>query len=349
MIALRPVSATNQIAAEGAKSFAKKRHLSATSIARSLLALALLCWLIFYQIDFKSLIAAFSELTFDMVAALLVISVLLVYVSALKWSFFLRVFGTRVSVVALFGLYLIGYFVNLIVPSVVGGDALRSYYIGAKSGHHEAVTATLLERYTGCVAMAVLAFSLMWNVALVTWQIKVVVTFFALFMCAISFVALSPRTLALLERTIFTRIRFLKRVDHHIRRIQEGFRVAQKDTVLLLKAFALSFFFHSLTILNTVAAGYAVGWHEPPIQELFVIVPVILLVGALPITPGGLGVQEGAFYYFLTGIGATPAQAVGIAVILRANTYVLAISGGLVWLLWRPGKRFPKKVAVPIE
>ncbi|NBO19859.1 MAG: hypothetical protein EBV03_11695, partial [Proteobacteria bacterium] len=101
------------------------------------------------------------------------------------------------------------------------------------------------------------------------------------------------------------------------------------------KALLLSVLFHSVTVVNTVAAGYVVGWDNPPIRELFVVLPLILLVGALPITPSGLGIQEGAFFYFLGGLGASPGQALGIALVLRAKSYLLALLGWLCWIFER--------------
>ena len=90
--------------------------------------------------------------------------------------------------------------------------------------------------------------------------------------------------------------------------------------------------YHTVTVVNTLAAAAAVGWSQPPVAELFVVLPLILLVGALPLTPNGLGIQEGAFFFFLCAVGASPAQALGVALVLRAKSYVLALFGWLVWL-----------------
>jgi uncharacterized membrane protein YbhN (UPF0104 family) len=95
----------------------------------------------------------------------------------------------------------------------------------------------------------------------------------------------------------------------------------------------LSITFHLLTVVNTVAVATAVGWASPPWGDLFVVVPLILLVGAVPISPHGLGLQEGAFVFFLHSVGATTGQALAIALVLRAKSYVLALVGALGWIL----------------
>jgi uncharacterized protein (TIRG00374 family) len=254
------------------------------------------------------------------------LAVLLIYISSLKWQYFLEALGSHVSVFHLFRLYMVGYFINLVVPSYVGGDAVRSWYAGKKVGQHEAATATILERYTGFVAMVVLALSFVWFVDLVTIEIKLAVVGIALGLIAITLLALSP---GLLNQ--FDKISQLRPIIKHVKKIQAGFHLARKDKRLLVKAMALSFVFHTATVVNTMAAAYAVGWYNPPMQDMFVVLPLILLIGALPIAPSGLGIQEGAFYFFLTGLGATPGQALGVGVVLRAKGYTVALIGGLVW------------------
>jgi len=122
-------------------------------------------------------------------------------------------------------------------------------------------------------------------------------------------------------------------VQRTVQKIELGMRFGFSDRLLLTKAIGLSLLFHTLTVVNTAAVAAAVGWTEVPWSDLFVVVPLILLVGAIPLSPQGLGIQEGAFLFFLESIGATSAQALGVGIVLRAKSYVLALLGGGVWLL----------------
>lgn len=287
---------------------------------------AVVILLLFFFVDVNALWAALSQLTMETLLYLFLLAALLIYVSALKWQLFLEALGAPVSVLHLSRLYMVGYFINLIVPSYLGGDALRSWYAGKKVGQHEAATATILERYTGFVAMVFLGCVFVWFVDSVTVQIRLAMLCVALGLVTITAIALSPRLLKLLSR-----LPQLRSIVKHIEKVQAGFHLAKKDKSLLLKAMALSFLFHTATVVNTIAAAYAVGWYNPPMGDLFVVLPLILLIGAIPIAPSGLGIQEGAFMFFLTGLGATPAQALGVGVVLRAKAYVVALFGGLVW------------------
>jgi len=121
----------------------------------------------------------------------------------------------------------------------------------------------------------------------------------------------------------------------HLENTQGVIREATSRRGVLMEALAVSLLFHSIPVVNTCAAAAAVGWYDVPVRELFVVLPIILLLGSLPITPSGLGIQEGAFVFFLTGLGASPAAALGVGVVLRAKSYLLALIGGAVWLAVR--------------
>ncbi len=271
---------------------------------------------------------AFKELTWRSIAYLFIVAAALIYVSAYKWKLFITSFGKQVSTLRLFGLYLVGYFVNLILPSYVGGDFVRSYYIGKEIGQHEALSATILERYTGLVAMVALAFSFMWFAELTTWQIELMVILIALGLLVITVVALSPKTLLALNK-----LGRLNKITGNMQKIQDGLHLAKTKKGLLAKTLLLSFFYHLLAVANTIVCAKAIGWDSVPVIDLMVVLPLILLVGAIPLSPNGLGIQEGAFFFFLKGIGATSPQALAVALLLRAKSYVLALFGGLAWLI----------------
>lgn len=284
-----------------------------------------------YFADWRAVALAVSHLSVSLLIALGLVSFLLIFVSALKWKLFVDSFGTAVSVWRLSELYLVGYFVNQFLPSQVGGDVVRSWYVGKSVGQHAAAAATILERYTGLVAMVMLALSFMWWSNLVTWQVKGIVLLVAVGLIGGTVVALSPMLLALVLK-----LPGGGQIARHLSKIQAGLQLARENRALLGRAMGFSLLYHTLTVANTLVCAAGVGWLDPPVLDLFVVLPLILLVGALPLSPSGLGIQEGAFFFFLHGVGATPAQALGIALILRVKLFVLALLGWVVWLRRAP-------------
>lgn len=61
----------------------------------------------------------------------------------------------------------------------------------------------------------------------------------------------------------------------------------------------------------------------------FVFVPLITVFTMLPISLGGIGVQEGAFAYFFSLVGMSLAGALALSLLLRVLSIVASLPGGL--------------------
>ena len=279
------------------------------------------------SVDLNAAKVALMGISVRDLGILLSLSVALVLVSVIKWKAFLARLGIQASVAHLSRLYLVGYFINLVMPSSLGGDVVRSLYVGKNIDRVRAVSATMLERYTGLLAMLVMASIALFFAPSVTFQIRLVTG------CVVAGVfcaTLLVGTGALVG--LLARVRCPALVISRVERLQSALRWGLSDRGLLVKAAALSIAFHLLTVVNTVAVATAVGWASPPWGDLFVVVPLILLVGAVPISPHGLGLQEGAFVFFLHSVGATTGEALAIALVLRAKSYFLAFVGAICWI-----------------
>jgi uncharacterized membrane protein YbhN (UPF0104 family) len=190
------------------------------------------------------------------------------------------------------------------------------------------VSATFLERYTGIVAMlAMAACAAAFSDAITPQIVWTVVA--AVCACVVGTWLVAAGVLS----AVVTFLRLPGAARTIVDRVYQGLLLGLSDRRLLARALVLSVIFHLLTIVNTVAVGAAVGWEEIPWKGLLVVVPLILLIGAIPVAPQGLGIQEGAFVYFLHAVGATTGQALAIALVLRAKSYLLAAAGGVVWLV----------------
>ncbi len=293
---------------------------------QALMAIALLACVARY-VDARGVMNALGAISLKDIGVLVVLSGVLVSISVAKWRLFLRQLRIEASFLHLTRLYVVGYFFNVFTPSFIGGDVVRSLYVGPSVDRAHAVSATFLERYTGIVAM--LAISVVAVIAsdIVTPQIRLAVVMLSIG-CALGTWILFSGVLSRLAR----RARLPSQITVVCDRIHEGLVWGSRDRVLLVRALVLSLVFHLCTVINTAAVGYAVGWMNIPWQGLMVVVPLILLVGAIPISPQGLGIQEGAFLFFLHAVGASTDQALAVALILRVKSYVLAMLGGALFI-----------------
>lgn len=88
--------------------------------------------------------------------------------------------------------------------------------------------------------------------------------------------------------------------------------------------------------LITVAACYvlAIGLDAPlsPL-DAFVLIPLVILSSAVPISIGGWGVREGAMVATLGLAGIASDKALAISVLLGLGGLIVGLFGGLVWLI----------------
>ncbi|MCB0345231.1 MAG: flippase-like domain-containing protein [Bdellovibrionales bacterium] len=299
---------------------------------------AVLLALLIYIVHPADLLAALAEVELVYIYYLLLLAVALVWLSCLKWRLFIRASGHDAGILRLMKLYTIGYFFNIFTPSYVGGDVARSYQLGKFLGNQkDAFVATFLERFTGLLAMVMLGVG---SVALGSEVAAGVETAILLVGAVVFTAALMCFSEKFGNFCVGIGLRIMRaagfgklaaKLETIWRKIVAAMAHARRDWMLMIKAFVLSFAFHAAGVFNTWVACRAVGWESPDFGALFVVVPLVLLVGMVPITPSGLGLQEGAFLFFLKRIGATDGQALGVGVLLRAKVMAVALFGGLLF------------------
>jgi hypothetical protein len=91
-------------------------------------------------------------------------------------------------------------------------------------------------------------------------------------------------------------------------------------------------------VLQVVALGWGLGLemgrHLP---VLMLIVPAIICISALPITPSGIGVRENLYVWLLsaTAIGIENKQALTLSILAFAGSLLWSLVGGVVYLFFR--------------
>lgn len=293
-------------------------------------AMVFLIWLVGSK-EVVGLLLSVDPLLFFLLMA---VSGLLIQISIIKWRLFLRFYGECASLRELFSLYLVGYFFNTFFPSQVGGDAVRSWSLGKRVGQRVAFSATLLERATGFVTMILFGGLGVLCAPDVPWAVVLIYSGIAMATLTVIVIVLNEKWAHWFIRLIPTH-----KYQEKFRLFHEGMARALTAKSVLLKAFGLSILFHGMAVFNTIFAGYVVGWKSAGFFDMCVVLPLILLFGSIPVSPSGLGIQEGAFYFFLQSIGASPSQSVATALILRIKVLVLAVCGGGIWLLRGRSKR----------
>jgi uncharacterized protein (TIRG00374 family) len=258
-----------------------------------------------------------------------------ILLSTVRWRALLEVLGVRVGLGRLLALYMIGTFFNNFLPTMVGGDVVKSYTLARETGAAESViAATFMERFVGLAALVTLLPLILGRQTVVEpFPALHVVVWLALGAYLVSVaIAISPERLHA-RRTrsdveIWLRLRSLVERTH--RKISR-FKAARST---LAVSYGLSLAFYLLSVLTAWAATRSVG-ADVGFVYLLAVLPLVWLAGMLPISLNGLGITEGGYLVFLQLAGVEPADALTVALLLRVRLLITALLGGLIFLVYR--------------
>ena len=232
-------------------------------------------------------------------------------------------------------LYFTSQFFNIFLPTSLGGDVARGYYLGKKIGHMADVAATvIMERLLGFIALIVLV---MISVPFCFMLVGDVTIFYvALGLCLATlffvFLMLSPRVTGF---QIALKNKSLEKLSGHLRVLLDSLR-SFKDRPRLVFAFVLSLIFQLVAAYTTYLLAIGLG-QELPLLYFVLILPLVQIISMFPFTLSGLGVREGAFVYLFSLMGVDPQIGLSIGLLFFAQLLILSIIGGLIYILHRDG------------
>jgi len=294
------------------------------------LAVAYLVW----KIDLGKTVDVLQETHVGWFLLAIAIMVLTVPPMAVRWKWLLAAQGMHDRVAWLTRAYFVSYTAGQILPTAVGGDAVRILEV---SRRHPGRTVTntaivLLERGLGGAATVLLGavgFVLAigrYDVGAYLW----VEGAFVLGTVVLGFLFFARSARPLLARC--APIARALRLEAPMRAFYEGVHAYRSRPRLLLGVFALTLCVQAVRILAIWATAKAVGIDESP-RLYFVMGPLFFLVLLVPFTLNGFAVREAFFVSFLGGVGVDADTAFAAGFLFFLVTVALAIPGGVV-LLW---------------
>ena len=253
---------------------------------------------------------------------------------AYRWQLLMRAQGMDEGVSWLTRSYLVSYTAGQILPTAIGGDAVRIFETTRRhSGRTADITAiVLLERGLGGAATVVLG-AVGFVLAIGHYHVGAYIWLEGAFVAgtivlSVLFFARSARPWVARAAPLLRRFR----VERPLRAFYEGVHHFRGHAGLLVGLFAFTTAVQAVRILAVWAAGRAVGIDLGP-RIYYVMGPLFFLVLLVPFTLNGFAVREAFFVSFLgsVGIKADPAFAAGFLFFLV--TVATAMPGGAV-LLW---------------
>jgi uncharacterized membrane protein YbhN (UPF0104 family) len=135
-------------------------------------------------------------------------------------------------------------------------------------------------------------------------------------------------------------------IAHHIAAAGDAAKVYRRRIGALVKAVGITFGAHIVWIGSIALLGVSFPMMHQTIKwyQYFMYLPLVYIIGALPITFGGAGLIEGLYVKFFLAAGSSTALA--FALLARLAQVICAMPGALVALT---GPKLPKTAAIEAE
>ncbi|MHC4551368.1 MAG: lysylphosphatidylglycerol synthase transmembrane domain-containing protein [Planctomycetota bacterium] len=325
----------------------KKKSSSHVSLILRLGVAALACWLIVKDLDFAELKTTFANFNVLWLLLSCLIFMLGVALIGLRWWLFMRAQKIPVPPFMAVKLTFLGQFFTNFMPSAVGGDLIRAWYVSRYSHKKlQAALGVLVDRVMGLASTFILAISGYWlfmrgqgllqierkgGGAIRAFLDKHPVSWphFILLVIILSGCWLFLNGLFDIKSLIK---KVYSHVVHVFKQFKEVMLVYYHHPLLLVAGLMMTICIQSVVILSYWLIGRDLGM-EAAIRYYFVFFPMIWVIGSIPISIGGLGILEGGLVVcFVQFTGAAPEQVIALALCQRLTWIAASIPGMIVHL-----------------
>ncbi|HOW67658.1 MAG TPA: lysylphosphatidylglycerol synthase transmembrane domain-containing protein [Candidatus Paceibacterota bacterium] len=267
---------------------------------------------------------------------------LTIFIGVWRWRLVMQTQGLHLPAGRALEISLVAHFFNSFLLGSSGGDLIKAYY-AARETHHqkpEAVMTVLVDRIIGLFAMLTFAGCMMVpNLSLLRSHER---------LAALAGLIL----LMMVGCAVFLLIAFWGGLSRHwpqarhwlralpkgdlLERALDAARRIGREPVMLAKMLGVSMILNLACVGQVMALAFGLDLHlSPPV--LLLVVPIIICISAIPITPNGLGIRENLYVLMLAvpEINTPATSALSLSLLAYAGSLIWSLGGGAVYLFLR--------------
>lgn len=308
------------------------------------------------QLVWPGVKSSIEHLYWPLVAVAMAGFLLSTMIVAVRWWFLLRIQEIHIRVWEAVRLTFLGNLFSNVIPGTVGGDLVKAYYVAKHTPRKAAVLVSLfVDRVLGLTELTLLA-GVMIAIALaaglesydrIRGSVLAVLVVIGLVIGALTFLLSSRLRKMLHLQKFYQRLP----IAHHIAAAGDAAILYRQRILTLVKAMGMTFGAHIIWVGSIALLGMsfvktdispgmsAIAWFK-----YFIYIPLIYIIGAVPISFGGVGWVENLYVSFFDAANASTVLA--FALLARVSTLVWTLPGVVVALT---GPRLPKAQVMEAE
>ncbi|MBI5328377.1 MAG: flippase-like domain-containing protein [Deltaproteobacteria bacterium] len=301
------------------------------SVVMKLIVSGALLYLLFRGMDMRNFLETVRSVDSKTIISIVFIYIAVQAIAAYRWLTLLRG-SMNISFPKVLSIYFVGMFFNNFMPSMVGGDIAKGYYLYKVSGKGGAVVASLfMDRYAGFSALvAITTVAAVIGYQLVKGTIVPLLLVSLISAYIIGSLVLWVKAFHGWALKILSRLKLLG-LNEKIDSLYKSIIRYKGVYVILSKAFMLSLIIQSAVIVSYYILSVGLGM-SLPFGYFFLLIPLTTAVAMLPISLAGLGIREGAFVFLFTKVGATHAEALSLSLLWFFISVFINLIGGIEYI-----------------
>jgi uncharacterized protein (TIRG00374 family) len=284
-------------------------------------------WFLFNNFNLKETIQLVLESDKKFLALAILVLLFQIFLANFRWHKVLTSLEIIFSFSEVLRILWIGLFFYQILPSSMGGDAFRSYYI-FKSGFKikTSIISVLIDRVIGLIALVLFVISTL-SIALdlidqSSARIGVLIIAFSSFITLILLMVLDKLSIN------FKHLKFFKGL--HEFSMQSRALILSKSTGF--KLILISLLIHLLSIFAIFLLSNSMKI-ELSFIGIMIIMPLASLLMTVPISIAGWGVREGVMVIGFGFLSVSPEAALAISLLYGLLMLITSLPGLVIWLL----------------
>ena len=300
----------------------KKRIIIAIKVIISI-ALFLL---ILNNLDFSGTVKLLKNMNVNFFMIALSIFVFQIIGASIRWKIVLDNVNIKLPYTSILRYLWIGLFFNQALPSSVGGDVLRGYYLHRNgSSLRDSVAGVLLDRFFGMVGLVFLILlvtpTLLNMLDNLTAQWSTVLISVGFFTVISIFLVLDLMPLKLEKWRMASGLYML---SSNARKLL----FSNRPGIILI---FLSVAIHLLSIFAVIVLSEGLSL-EVEWLGILLIIPLVTIFMLIPISIAGWGVREGVMVMGLGYLNVQPEQAMALSILYGLSMLTISLPGGVIWL-----------------
>ena len=278
------------------------------------------------QVDFNKIVNILKNVDITMIVYALILLIIQVFIATTRWQSVLKCQKIMLDYKNTLQIMWSGLFFNQAMPSSVGGDVIRGYYLkkqGMTLGR--ATLGVLMDRLFGMIGLVLLVLaSLPLLFELVDDPIaRTGVLFIAVgISLALLFIFFTDKLPG-----NFSHFKIIKGLYSLSR---EGRHCISNGVIILLISILIHLISVIAVMIMATGLGINVEW-----SGFLLIIPLVTLMMVVPISIAGWGVREGVMVVGFGYLGVVPEAALALSILYGLLMLVVALPGGIVWALKR--------------